>query len=69
MSRNIALIATGIFLFLTLAGCVGHVGYRDYDYPYGHSYYYDGPYYGGYPHHGYFHHGGHHDHDFDRDDR
>jgi hypothetical protein len=69
MSKKITLIATAILLFLTLAGCVGYVGYSDYDYPYGHSYYYGEPYYGGYPHPGYYHHGGHHDHVFDRDDR
>ena len=69
MSKKIALTAAVILLFLTLAGCVGYVGYGDYDYPYGPSYYYGGPYYGGYSHHGEYHHGGHHDHDFDRDDR
>jgi hypothetical protein len=69
MSKKITLIATVSLFFLTLAGCVGYVGYSDHDYPYGHGYYNDGPYYGGYPHPGYYHHGGHHDHDFDRDDR
>jgi hypothetical protein len=69
MNKKITLIGTAILLFLTLAGCVGYVGYRDYDYSYGPGYYSGGPYSGGYYHHGYSHHGGHHDHDFDKDDR
>ncbi len=58
MNKIITLIA-GILvsLFLTLSSCVGVVGYADYDYPYGHHYYYGAPYYGGI----YFR--GHYDHD------
>jgi len=70
MNKKIRLLAgVVVFLFLILAGCVGYVGYSDYGYPYGNSYYYGRPYYGGYYNYGYTHHGGHHDRDFDRDDR
>jgi hypothetical protein len=69
MSKKITLIGAAMLLFLVLAGCVGYVGYSDYDYPYGHAYYPDGPYYHGYHNYGSAHHGGPHDHDFDRDDR
>ena len=69
MNKKITLAGIVVLLFLSLGGCVGYVGYSDYDYPYGHSYYSGGPYYHGYHNYGYAHHGGHHDRDFDRDDR
>jgi hypothetical protein len=51
MSKNITLLAgIVIFLFFILSGCVGFVGYADYDYPHGHYYYYGGPYHHGYHH-------------------
>jgi hypothetical protein len=50
MNKNITLLAgIMIFLFFILPGCVGFVGYVDYDYPHGH-YYYGGPYHHGYHH-------------------
>ena len=69
MNKKITLAGVVVLLCLILAGCVGYVGYGGYDYPYGHSYYFDEPYSHGYHDYGYAHHGGHHGHDFDRDDR